>query len=88
MLGANVREGATRRAEEPVTPQGPGLSSGTRKGEGGRVRSLAYLALIENDQSSVESRICEMRYVGNPRGVSSIRVFVKALGRASLRTSM
>ena len=48
LLGANVREGATRRAEEPVTPQGPGLSSGTRKGEGGRVRNLAYLALSEN----------------------------------------
>ena len=47
LLGANVREGATRRAEEPVTPQGPGLSSGTRKGEGGRVRNLAYLALCE-----------------------------------------
>ena len=29
------------------------------------VRNLAYLALIENDQSSVESRICEMRYVSN-----------------------
>ena len=27
------------------------------------VRNLAYLALIENDESSVESRICEMRYV-------------------------
>ena len=38
LLGANGREGATQRAEEPVTPQGPGLSSGTRKGEGGRVR--------------------------------------------------
>ena len=50
LLGANVREGATRRAEEPLTPQGPGLSSGTRKGEGGRVRNLAYLASEENDQ--------------------------------------
>ena len=44
--------------------------------EGGRVRNLAYLALIENDQSSVESRICEVRYVCSiTRGVSSIRVF-------------
>ena len=27
------------------------------------VRKLAYLALLENDQSSVKSRICEVRYV-------------------------
>ena len=45
LLGENVREGATRRAEEPVTPQGPGLSSGTRKGEGGRVRGCDFNSL-------------------------------------------
>ena len=51
-------------AEEPETPQGPGLSSGTRKGEGGRVRNLAYLALVENRPNlQIKSRICEMRYV-------------------------
>ena len=40
------------------------------------VRNLAYLALCENDQSSVKSRICEMRRVGILRGVSSIRLFL------------
>ena len=60
-----------------MTPQGPGLSSGTRKGEGGRVRNLAYLALYENRPNLRESRICEMRYADNPRGVSSIQCFLK-----------
>lgn len=52
------------------------------------VRNLAYLALIENDQSSVESRICEMRYVSNHVACLLFCVFNKALGRASIRTSM
>ena len=43
------------------------------------VRNLAYLASSENDQSSSKSRICEMRYVANPRGVSSFRVFARRL---------
>ena len=40
------------------------------------VRNLAYLALVENRPNlQIKSRICEMRYVGNPRGVSSIQCF-------------
>ena len=51
------------------------------------VRNLAYLALRENDQlSQVKSRVCETRYAVNPRGVSYIRVFYWALGRASRKT--
>ena len=52
----------------------------------GNVRNLAYLALPENDQNSRRSRICRMRHVIVSRGVSSIRVFYKALGRASSET--
>jgi len=32
-------------------------------GQRGKVRSLAYLALIENRQNFREGRICEMRHV-------------------------
>ena len=54
----------------------------------GSVRNLAYLALIENDQNSRTSRICETRHVVN----SAWRVFCpclfKALGRASVKTGI
>ena len=43
------------------------------------VRNLAYLALIENDQSSVESRICEMRYVSNHVACLLFFVFLRRL---------
>ena len=53
------------------------------------VRNLAYLALCENDQSSVKSRICEMRRVVHSTWrVFYSFVFDKALGRASHRTPM
>jgi len=73
--------------EEPATPKGSGLSAVARKSEGGRVRNLAYLASIENDQSSERAGYvrCATWY---SRGVSSIRCLFKALGRASARTSM
>ena len=60
--------------------EGPGIPKGS-----GNVRMLAYLASIENAQSSERAE-----YVGAlrvySRGVSSIPCFLKVLGRTSIET--
>ena len=50
------------------------------------IRTLAYLALDENDQNFYEGRICKMRNALGRVACLLFPVFVKALGRASSRT--
>ena len=48
--------------------------------------NLAYLALLENRQSSVRSRICKMRCVSTHAACLLFRASYRAFGDASSRT--